>query len=107
MASKSLLFAMGFVTCVISLWVSNTATTAMMLPIGLGIVYAVADMLAAKSGRPVDPTRLRYGTGMMLMAAYAASAGGIATPAAVSAAFAMGAAYVVTGSINQSCVEAA
>jgi trans-AT polyketide synthase/acyltransferase/oxidoreductase domain-containing protein len=32
--------------------------------------------------------------------------GGIATPEATAAAFAMGAAYVVTGSINQSCVEA-
>ncbi len=32
-------------------------------------------------------------------------AGGIATPAAVAAAFQMGAAYVLTGSINQSAVE--
>lgn len=31
--------------------------------------------------------------------------GGIATPAAATAAFAMGAAYILTGSINQSCVE--
>lgn len=34
------------------------------------------------------------------------AAGGIATPQAVLAAFTMGADYVVTGSINQSCVEA-
>ncbi len=34
-------------------------------------------------------------------------AGGIATPAATAAAFQMGAAYVLTGSINQSCIEAA
>ncbi|MEB3330760.1 MAG: PfaD family polyunsaturated fatty acid/polyketide biosynthesis protein [Candidatus Sericytochromatia bacterium] len=32
-------------------------------------------------------------------------AGGIATPQSVAAAFALGAAYVVTGSINQACVE--
>lgn len=32
--------------------------------------------------------------------------GGIATPAAAAAAFSMGAGYVVTGSINQACVEA-
>jgi PfaD family protein len=31
--------------------------------------------------------------------------GGIATPASAAAAFAMGAAYVVTGSINQACIE--
>ena len=31
--------------------------------------------------------------------------GGISTPAAAAAAFAMGAAYLVTGSVNQACVE--
>lgn len=34
------------------------------------------------------------------------AAGGIATPASVAAAFSMGAAFVMTGSINQACVEA-
>ncbi|WP_405012843.1 PfaD family polyunsaturated fatty acid/polyketide biosynthesis protein [Kitasatospora sp. NBC_01539] len=33
------------------------------------------------------------------------AAGGLGTPLALAAAFAMGAAYVVTGSVNQSCVE--
>jgi len=33
-------------------------------------------------------------------------AGGIATPQSAAAAFSMGAAYILTGSINQSCVEA-
>ena len=32
-------------------------------------------------------------------------AGGIATPSSVAAAFSMGAAYVVTGSVNQACIE--
>ena len=34
------------------------------------------------------------------------AAGGIATPASALAAFMMGAAYIVTGSVNQGCVEA-
>ena len=34
------------------------------------------------------------------------AAGGISTPAAAAAAFAMGAAYVLTGSVNQACREA-
>ncbi|PHM38763.1 PfaD family polyunsaturated fatty acid/polyketide biosynthesis protein [Xenorhabdus innexi] len=34
------------------------------------------------------------------------AAGGLGTPHAILAAFALGAAYVVTGSVNQSCVEA-
>jgi len=33
------------------------------------------------------------------------AAGGLGTPGAISAAFALGAAYVVTGSVNQACVE--
>ncbi len=33
------------------------------------------------------------------------AAGGISTPASAAAAFAMGAAYIVTGSVNQACVE--
>jgi trans-AT polyketide synthase, acyltransferase and oxidoreductase domains len=33
------------------------------------------------------------------------AAGGISTPASVAAAFSLGAAYVVTGSVNQACVE--
>lgn len=32
-------------------------------------------------------------------------AGGISTPASAAAAFAMGAAYIMTGSVNQSCIE--
>ncbi len=34
------------------------------------------------------------------------AAGGVATPQSAYAAFAMGAAYIVTGSVNQACVEA-
>lgn len=33
------------------------------------------------------------------------AAGGISTPSSAAAAFAMGAAYIVTGSVNQACVE--
>jgi PfaD family protein len=34
------------------------------------------------------------------------AAGGISTPASAAAAFAMGAAYILTGSVNQACLEA-
>jgi sodium-dependent dicarboxylate transporter 2/3/5 len=52
----------------------------MMYPIGLGIIAAMADITARKSGNAANPKQLRFGTGMMLMAAYASSAGGIGTP---------------------------
>jgi sodium-dependent dicarboxylate transporter 2/3/5 len=75
-----ILLAFGFICAFLSMWISNTAATAMMFPIALGIVHALADIEAQRSGRKVDPLKLRFGTGMMLMAAYAASAGGIGTP---------------------------
>jgi sodium-dependent dicarboxylate transporter 2/3/5 len=38
---KALLWALAIVPCVLSLMVSNTATTAMMLPIGLSLLAAI------------------------------------------------------------------
>ena len=75
-----ILLAYGVICGFLSMWISNTAATAMMFPIGLGIIYALADIMGRQSTTSVDPTKLRFGTGMMLMAAYAASAGGIGTP---------------------------
>lgn len=79
-SSARILFFFGAITGLISMWISNTATTAMMMPIGLGIVSALADLLSRQTGRPVDAGRLRFATGIMLMAAYASSTGGIGTP---------------------------
>jgi solute carrier family 13 (sodium-dependent dicarboxylate transporter), member 2/3/5 len=75
-----ILLAYGVICGGLSMWISNTAATAMMFPIGLGIIYAMADIVAQQTGKKVDPTKLRFGTGMMLMAAYGSSAGGIGTP---------------------------
>ncbi|MEW2546751.1 PfaD family polyunsaturated fatty acid/polyketide biosynthesis protein [Streptomyces sp. NPDC047002] len=55
-------------------------------------VRSVRDELTRRFGYPRPP---RIG-----------AAGGLGTPAAVAAAFALGAAYVVTGSVNQTAVEA-
>ena len=58
----------------------------------LPTMLALRDEIQAKYNYPVP---IRIG-----------AAGGISTPASALAAFMMGAAYVVTGSVNQSCVEA-
>ncbi|WP_372679405.1 PfaD family polyunsaturated fatty acid/polyketide biosynthesis protein [Desulfosarcina sp.] len=50
-----------------------------------------------------DEMARQHGYGMPLRVGLA---GGIATPESAAAAFAMGAAYILTGSVNQSCVEA-
>jgi sodium-dependent dicarboxylate transporter 2/3/5 len=75
-----ILFAFGLICALLSMWISNTGATAMMFPIALGIVSAMADIAMKKADNRVNPLKPRFGTGMMLMAAYAASAGGIATP---------------------------
>ncbi|MEK7859400.1 MAG: PfaD family polyunsaturated fatty acid/polyketide biosynthesis protein [Elusimicrobiota bacterium] len=49
-----------------------------------------------------DRQQAKYGFAQALRMG---AAGGIATPASAAAAFLMGASYVVTGSINQACVE--
>jgi solute carrier family 13 (sodium-dependent dicarboxylate transporter), member 2/3/5 len=65
---------LGFMlaTAFLSMWISNTATAAMMLPVAL----AVAEMLKP-AGRPGEP--YPFGISLMLGIAYGSSIGGIAT----------------------------
>ncbi|HWR21405.1 MAG TPA: SLC13 family permease [Verrucomicrobiae bacterium] len=73
---------LGLVTAVISMWVSNSATTAMMLPIALGILRALHDVRVARglAQDSSDVLNWPFATGMMLMVAFSASIGGIGTP---------------------------
>jgi sodium-dependent dicarboxylate transporter 2/3/5 len=73
-----MLAGLGFVTVVISMWVSNTATTAMMMPIGLGILAALHRTRG--DGTALGARPWPFATGMMLMVSYAACIGGIGTP---------------------------
>jgi sodium-dependent dicarboxylate transporter 2/3/5 len=74
--------AFGLITCLLSAFVSNTATVAMLLPTALGILSVIAKLLQDKElVRPdFDPLRLRVGVALMLMLAYGASVGGLITP---------------------------
>jgi sodium-dependent dicarboxylate transporter 2/3/5 len=69
-----ILIVYGGVTAAISMWISNTATTAMMFPIGLSIVAHLT------KGRESDPKSREFAMAMMLIAAFGASIGGIGTP---------------------------
>lgn len=57
-------------TAFLSMWMSNTATTAIMLPIGLGILNMAG----------VKPLKSNLGKAMIIGIAYAANIGGMATP---------------------------
>lgn len=64
----------GFmVSCVLmSMFISNTATTIMMLPIGLAIIFKLEDIYDKEKTR-------KFSIALMLGIAYASSVGGIAT----------------------------
>jgi sodium-dependent dicarboxylate transporter 2/3/5 len=74
LSAPRMLVAYGGVATFISMWISNTATTAMMFPIGLSIVAHVA-----RTSRDVEGVR-RLALGMMLITSFGASIGGMATP---------------------------
>jgi len=77
-----LIFGFMAATAVLSAFVSNTATTVMMMPIGLAIISHVVEE-GKKEGldKEIDFTQgnFNFGLNLMLGIAYAASIGGVAT----------------------------
>jgi len=73
------------VTAFLSMWISNTACAAMMVPIALSVIDVVLRSrtgmgLKESGGIPQDRVAERnFATGLLLSVAYAASIGGIAT----------------------------
>lgn len=65
-SAKRLVFAFMLTAAILSMWISNTATTLMLLPIALAILAPVKDE--------------RVATAILLGIAYAASVGGVGTP---------------------------
>ncbi len=67
--------AFAGITALISMWVSNAATTAMMLPIGLSILAEIGARQGLRDFRSST-----FASGLVLITAFAASVGGMATP---------------------------
>src|SRR5690606_25198406 len=67
---------LGFMvaTAFLSMWISNTATSVMMLPIGVAIISQLKD-----NPETIEKENLLFGKALMLSIAYSASIGGIAT----------------------------
>ncbi len=65
---------LGFMlaTSFLSMWISNTATTMMMVPILISIIQKLEEIIGEKNIK-------RYSIGLLLGVAYSASIGGIAT----------------------------
>jgi PfaD family protein len=92
---------------------NEQAALAKMIPVSTDLTIE-ADSGGHTDNRPavaLIPSMLALRDEMQKKYSYAeplriGAAGGMATPASVAAAFSMGAAYVMTGSVNQACVEA-
>ncbi|MET2984468.1 SLC13 family permease [Aureibaculum conchae] len=67
---------LGFMlaTAFLSMWISNTATSVMMLPIGIAIIKQLKD-----NPDTVEDENRIFGKALMLAIAYSASIGGVAT----------------------------
>lgn len=69
---RRMLLGFMLVTAFLSMWISNTATTMMIVPIALAIVLKLEDLLGGDASRG-------FAGGIFLGIAYSASIGGIAT----------------------------
>ncbi|MCP3888401.1 MAG: DASS family sodium-coupled anion symporter [Desulfobulbaceae bacterium] len=77
-----LIFGFMAATAVLSAFVSNTATTVMMMPIGLAIItHVITEGKKEGLDKTIDfsPEKFAFGLNLMLGIAYAASIGGVAT----------------------------
>ena len=77
---RRLVYGFLLATAFLSMWISNTATAMLMLPIGLALLSAVADELPAHSASGGQAALHRLERGLLLGIAYGASIGGFATP---------------------------
>ena len=71
---KSIILGFMVATAFLSMWISNTATSVMMLPIGTAIVLQLRDNPQTKGNETTV-----FGKALMLAIAYSASIGGMAT----------------------------
>ncbi|MCY1081105.1 SLC13 family permease [Archangium lansingense] len=70
-APQRLLFGMLVATASVSLWISNTATAVMMVPIGMALI----SQLESGESRKLE----HFGAALMLSVAYGSNVGGIGT----------------------------
>lgn len=71
---KRIILGFMIATAFLSMWISNTATSVMMLPIGMAIISQLRD-----NPDTVADENTLFGKALMLAIAYSASIGGVAT----------------------------
>ncbi|WP_040280075.1 SLC13 family permease [Psychroserpens damuponensis] len=71
---KKIILGFMVATAFLSMWISNTATSVMMLPIGIAIIKQLKD-----NPNTIENENTIFGKALMLAIAYSASIGGIGT----------------------------
>ena len=71
---KNVILGFMVATAFLSMWISNTASSVMMLPIGMSIISQLMD-----NPKTVENENQNFGKALMLAIAYSASIGGMAT----------------------------
>ena len=72
------MIAIAAVAWLFSMWISNTATTAMMVPIAIGLSTTIRRF--CPDDEDAQRRMGRYAEGLLITLAYASSLGGTATP---------------------------
>ena len=84
-SARAIVLGLMIATGFLSMWVSNTATTLMMLPIGFSVLALVSGRGMSGAGgeardtAPPDPDVEQFGTCLVLAIAWSASMGGLGT----------------------------
>jgi sodium-dependent dicarboxylate transporter 2/3/5 len=77
---RRVLAAVALVSALVSAFISNTATTAMMVAIVGGMLAAIEDAAAREADGGGPRLKPSFATGLLLCVAFSASIGGLATP---------------------------
>jgi sodium-dependent dicarboxylate transporter 2/3/5 len=77
-SASRILTGFALLGAALSMWLSNTATTAMLYPIALGVLVALTQI--ADQADSASTGRASYSVGLLLACAYGSSIGGVGTP---------------------------
>ncbi|WP_143833757.1 SLC13 family permease [Oceanobacillus senegalensis] len=78
-SAERLILGFMVATAFLSMWISSTATTMMMVPIGTAIILKFDELLDQHHVNGKEATKKRFGKALMLAISYSALTGGLGT----------------------------
>lgn len=78
-STKRLMLGFMLATAFLSMWISNTATAMMMVPIGTAIIYQFSHLIDDRKVKNAKQQEDQFAKGLMIAIAFSASIGGLGT----------------------------